>query len=117
MCILTDNRDNNDQQTPDLEYGDSLFSNDSDYFDVGELSPTMFPSGNLNIIQLNVRGLLSKQSRINELIGKIEKSLELHALVLCETWLTPDTQKLLKINNYSYSGIERTGKKVVVLAS
>ena len=71
----------------------------------------MFPHGNLNIIQLNVRGLLSKQSQLNELINRLEKSLDLHALVLCETWLTPETKNLLKVNGYSYTGTERIGKK------
>ena len=54
---------------------------------------------------------LVKQSKITDLIGRIEKSMELHALVLCEAWLTPDTRKLLKINNFSYSGIKRKDKK------
>ena len=69
-------RDRNDQQTNDLE----LFTYNSDYLDVDELSTSMCQQSNLNIIQLNVRGLLGKQSQI-----RIEKSLEIHALILCET--------------------------------
>ena len=111
MCNPSDIRDRNDQQTTGLEYGENLFSFDSDYLDVGELSTSMFPQGNLNIIQLNVRGLLSKQSKLNELINKVEKSLELNALVLCETWLTPETKNLIKIDNFTYSGMEQKGKK------
>ena len=51
------------------------------------------------------------QSKLNELINKVEKSLDLHALVLCETWLTPETKNVIKVQNYDYSGIERKGKK------
>ena len=56
MCNPLDISDRNDQQTTGLEYGENLFSFDSDYLDVGELSTSMFPQGNLNIIQFNVRG-------------------------------------------------------------
>ena len=111
MCNPSDIKDRNDQQTIVPEYGENLFSFDSDYLDVGELSTSMFPQGNLNIIQLNVRGLLSKQSKLNELINNVEKSLDLHTLVLCETWLTPETKNLIKFGNFAYSGIERKGKK------
>ena len=51
MCDPLDIRNGNDQQTIDLDYGENLFSFDSDYLDVGELSTSMFPQGNLNIIQ------------------------------------------------------------------
>ena len=111
MCVLTKIKDNHYQQVFDFE--DNIFRSESDYFDAGELSTLMFPHGNLNIIQLNVRGLLSKQSQLNELINRLEKSLDLHALVLCETWLTPETKNLLKVNGYSYTGTERIGKKGV----
>ena len=111
MCVLIKIKDNHHQQAFDLE--DNIFQSDSDYFDAGELSTSMFPQGNLNIIQLNIRGLLSKQSQLNELINRLEKSLDLYALVLCETWLTPETKNLLKVTDYTYTGTERTGKKVV----
>ena len=111
MYNPSDIRDGNNQQTIGPEYGENLFSFDSDYLDVGELSKSMFPQGTLNIIQLNVRGLLSKQSKLNELINNVEKSLDLHALVLCETWLTPETKNLIKFGNFTYSGIERKDKK------
>ena len=100
-------RDRNDQQTNDLE----LFTYNSDYLDVDELSASMCQQSNLNIIQLNVRGLLSKQSQINDLITRIEKSLEIHALILCETWLTSEIKNLIKINNFTYSGVEGEGRK------
>ena len=109
MCVLTKIKDNHHQQVFDFE--DNISRSDSDYFDAGELSTSMFQHGNLNIIQLNIRGLLSKQSQVNELINRLEKSLDLHALVLCETWLTPETKNLLKVNDYSYTGTERIGKK------
>ena len=35
----------------------------------------------------------------------------MHALVLCETWLTPETKNLIKLSNFTYSGIERKEKK------
>ena len=65
MCVLINNRDRNYQQTPDLDYRENLSSNDCDYSEVGELSSSMFLPGNLNIIELNVRGLLSKTIQNN----------------------------------------------------
>ena len=35
----------------------------------------------------------------------------MHALILCETWLTPETKNLIKFGNFTYSGIERKEKK------
>ena len=71
----------------------------------------MYPPCNLNVVQLNIRGLVSKQAQVSELLNKLEKSLEIHALILCETWLTPINKKLIDINNYVYSGTERVNKK------
>ena len=113
MCVLYNKRDIYDQLTLDLENEDGTFTNQNlcDYIEIGEFLKSMYSPGNLNLIQLNVRGLLSKQPKINELIDNIEMSLEIHALLLCETRLTPDTHKLLKINNFSYTSTERNGKK------
>ena len=111
MCNPLEVEDRTNQQSIGPEYGENLFSIDSDYIDVGELSTSKSPQGNLNIIQLNVRGLISKQSKLSELINKVEKSLDLHALILCETWLTPETKNLIKQSNFTYSGIERKEKK------
>ena len=46
----------------------------------------------LNVLQLNIRGLLNKQDRIKSILGIYNVDLAL----LCETWLTDRTEKLLK---------------------
>ena len=56
---------------------------------------------------MNVRGLIGKQNKIQSLLDK----LDVHYLLLCETWLTEDTKKLISFSNHSFIGRERSTKK------
>ena len=45
----------------------------------------------LSIIQLNVRGVVSKIDKLETLLHKIKKSSTPDIVILCETWLTPSS--------------------------
>ena len=60
---------------------------------------------------MNVRGLVGKQNKLQSLLDKLENYSDIHCLLLCETWLTEDTKKLIAFNNHSFIGRERNTKK------
>ena len=60
---------------------------------------------------MNARGLISKQNKLQSLINMLEKTGEIHSMLLCETWLTEDTEKLLKFDNHKFIGREWNNKK------
>ena len=47
-------------------------------------------------MQLNIQGLLNKQGRLSELIDKTHTD----AVLLCETWLNKESEKLVALDNY-----------------
>ena len=64
----------------------------------------------LVIMQLNIRGLLSKQSALCKLLSNGSTN-KVDVVLLCETWLRKETNKLVNIPNYHFVGKERQGKK------
>ena len=54
----------------------------------------------LGVIQLNVRGLLNKQTQIKYLLMNDNVSLPIDVILLCETWLKPSTVDLFDLPNY-----------------
>ena len=61
----------------------------------------------LGVMQLNVRGLLNKQSEIKNLLSDNNVLLPIDVVLLCETWLKPSTLDLLDIPNYKMFHITR----------
>ena len=59
-----------------------------------------FPT-DLNVLQLNIRGLLNKQDRLTALLHEHNVDVAL----LCETWLNDKTEKLLRLPNYKIYNI------------
>ena len=92
------NRLNNNEFMNNESYD---FVDHCDYLEIENITPKTLPQGNLNILQMNVRGLVSKQNKLQSLIDKLENYSDLHCLLLCETWLTEDTKKLIGFNNHS----------------
>ena len=61
----------------------------------------------LGVMQLNVRGLLNKQSQIKNLLSDNNVLLPIDVVLLCETWLKPSTIDLFGIPNYKGFHITR----------
>lgn len=53
------------------------------------------------ILNLNIRGMLSKQEKLKSLIRTLESKMNLPIICLCKTWLTKDTAHLVNIPNYT----------------
>ena len=53
------------------------------------------------IMQLNIRGVLNKQSALKQLMTDIQKTHHLDLILLAETWLKKTTEHLVKISGYS----------------
>ena len=88
------------------------FVDDCHYLEIDDIIDYTLQNGNLNILQLNTSSLLNKQAKLQSLLNKLERSNEIHCLILCETWLTKETKNLLKLNSYTYVGTEHCNKKV-----
>ena len=61
----------------------------------------------LGVMQLNVRGLLNKQSQIKNLLSDNNVLLPIDVVLLCETWLKPSTLDHFGIPNYKAFHITR----------
>ena len=62
--------------------------------DLTRLEPTK--NSDLSILQLNIRGLLNKQDLLKNLLLPIQPDI----LLLCETWLTNQTENLIDLPGY-----------------
>ena len=79
--------------------------------DLQSSSPT-----DLNVLQLNIRGLLNNQDQLVTLLHEHKVDIAL----LCETWLNSNTEKLIKIPNYKIhtsNRIDEIGGGVCILSS
>ena len=72
-----------------------------DNMDMLSLNPT-----DLKVLQLNIRGLLNKQDRLLQLLHEHKVDIAL----LCETWLNPNTEKMIRLPNYKIHNTNRIDK-------
>ena len=81
-----------------------------DYVSIDDLTNCDLNDTSLNILQYNVRGILSKTHDLTELLSTVAKN-KIDAVVLCETWLTDTNTNCLLIPGYNYEGKVRSNKK------
>ena len=79
---------------------------DSAYVEVEEINKSIDHRNDLNIIQLNVRGLLNKQDHLNRLIENTRTDV----ILLCETWLSSAKESLVNIESHKLTNIYRTDR-------
>ena len=107
MCIISQKKNKNNVHS--FLNDDSFTTDNMDYCNyVDELSELDTTDDLLTLIQLNIRGLLSKQDRLTELLTKHG---EIDLCLVNETWLTEHNKNLLQIKNYNYEGVNRVEKK------
>ena len=95
---------------PDI--GPEISQDSCDYISSEDVQSLNCSENDLMIIQLNIRGLISKQSSISQLINNCVKNCKkLDVVLLCETWVTKNTKDLVHIPGYNFISIERTNKK------
>ena len=80
-----------------------LWSDKFDYIDRSKCSNLNPDNFNLVILQLNIRSVLNKQLELKQLLHDLEKkNLKVDILLLCETFLTSKTAKLVNILDYNH---------------
>ena len=78
-----------------------------DYIELSLIKELHTQNTDLGVMQLNVRGLLNKQSQIKNLLSDNNVLLPIDVVLLCETWLKPSTLDLFGIPNYKSFHITR----------
>ena len=87
------------------------FVDHCDYLELENITSETLPKDNLNLLQINVRGLIGKQNNLQSLLDKLENNSNIHCILLCETWLNEDTKKSISFENHSFIGREHNTKK------
>ena len=65
----------------------------------------------LNIIQLNIRGLIGKQQTLIQETTPKNSIKKVDIYILCEIWLNEHNNGMINVPNYSYIGKHRKNKK------
>ena len=91
---------------------ESLWNDKCDYIDINKctnLNPCNF---NLNVLQLNIRSLLSHQHELRLILQQLDKrNSTVDIVALCETFLTKKIEKLVNIPGYTFHCKNRTDHK------
>ena len=81
-----------------------------DYIDLEDRIKLNSDNKSLSLIQLNIRGLLSKSSALNLLLSENVGNIRPDLVLLCETWLNPNNLAKLDIPNNRLFGNVRSNK-------
>ena len=79
-----------------------------DYLEPEQLFTKGRNNSNLNVIQINCRGIKSKLDDLEELLFQTN---EPDIVLLSETWLKDGEERFIDIKNYKYEGVVRKHKK------
>ena len=98
-----------------LEYNNldkSLRSDKCDYLDLDDTA-NLDPNGyNFTILQLNIRGLLSNQAKLQMLLNNLKnKESQVDIILLCETHLNKFTTQLVNVLGYTLTPSNRSISK------
>ena len=111
MCISKTNTITDNIQHTKLESNKlDLDWDNCDYISIDDLSNCELDNTSLNILQYNVRGILSKTHDLTELLNMTTKT-RIHVVILCKTWLTDTNTSRLHIPGYNYVGKVRSNRK------
>ena len=113
MCLnnIPRCRDSNLSYNPLDTEGFVDFEDSCDYIEIEEANNTNTEIHDLIIMQINTRGLIGKQKELSRLLFDILGESVLDAVILCETWLTQESEKRVSFPGYTYYGIPRKHKK------
>ena len=79
-----------------------------DHIDSSDLNKLAQSHHDLMVMQLNIRGLISKQDSLKRLLIEFQTSPDI--VLLCETWLKWDTENKINIPNYKCYHKHRTDR-------
>ena len=86
------------------------FESNFDYIEMEVIKELTSNNKSLALIQLNIRGLLSKTSLLKELLSSNLGNIQPDIILLCETWLNKNNFDSVNIPNYKLMGNVRNGK-------
>ena len=96
----------------ELSIDDENLIDNCDYLETeNDLDHTLGVSDDLNIIQLNIRGLIGKQQNLIQETTTNNDNKKVDIYILCETWLTEHNHGMINIPNYLYIGKHRKNKR------
>ena len=120
MCIKSVTRPNDDELLNCTEKLDLNYDyNDNCFYHEEEIN-LGYNVSDLSILHLNIRGLVSKQNELKQLISKCSHGRQLDICILNETWLNDGNVYLVNIPGYTLIHKNRTHKKgggVAILVS
>ena len=90
---------------------DTELSDDCEYLDLTNSQTLDIKDCDLNLLHLNVRGLISKQSKLAKLLQNCIGDHIIHVVTINETWLTKDNEHYLNIPDYQVVKRNRLGKR------
>ena len=105
-CTMT--MTNLDLQMKKLSIVDGDFIDSCDYLETDNDSDhTLDLNDDLNIIQLNIRGLTGKQQTLIQETTPKNSNKKIDIYILCETWLNEHNNGRINVPNYSYIGKQK----------
>ena len=99
MCYSKLLNVNNDRSLTDQISVDGI-NDHYNYIEPSSIKELHTQNTDIGVLQLNVRGLLNKQTQIKHLLSNDNVSLPFDVILLCETWLKPSTVDLFDLPNY-----------------
>ena len=111
MCFtkLKDGIDNLNQALTEF-YFDTDYTDNCDYLEQESLKEVPINHEDLTVIQINIRGLISKQNKLLDFLNGCNKS-KIDVVILAETWLTKSSQEIASVPGYELVGEICTNKK------
>ena len=111
MCLqrVDDLRDNLGNRLQSVDFIDHD-KDTCDYFDLTDDIIRMEHNNGFIELQLNICGLLNKQTELVKMINKIAGSSELDVIMLQETWLTSANYNLVNVPGYKHFFVHQTSR-------
>ena len=102
------------QEILDLKFG-KHYEDICGYVDPTEITNIKCNVNDLTVMNLNIRGLQSKQLELSKLLKQCLGTKKVDVIILIETWLTTQNVCNIKIPGYKFEGKHRPNKKGVGL--
>ena len=111
MCVhkIIPRRDQLGRQVRELSFVDPT-DDKCDYLELDSCTDLKIEDTKLSIMQLNIRGLVSKQNELLKLINVSTGEAKLDLIILQETWVTKNNEYLIDIPGYKYHGTKRPNR-------
>ena len=92
-------------------YGNTNLIDNCDYMDTEDCKTIVSHNCDLRVLQLNVRGILHKQTELLELLRKCTYLESVDIVLLVETWLKKENEHRINVPGYTYYGEPRQNRK------